>query len=90
MKKAKLPLRVMIGIPVHNRRGYVRFTALALCELTLVRPENIYVFDDNQHAVPLEGAVCRVWAVWAAVLATQRCLSLLFSITIFDDQQKQT
>lgn len=42
---SKLP-KIMIGIPVHNRRGYVRFSSKVLTQYNHVDPNDIFVFDD--------------------------------------------
>ncbi len=45
---AKTPTlqRIMIGIPVYNRRGYVRFSSKVLTQYNKVDPNDIFVFDD--------------------------------------------
>jgi len=39
-------LKIMIGIPVHNRMGYVRFSSRVLTQYNHVDPKDIFVFDD--------------------------------------------
>ena len=38
--------KIMIGIPVYNRQGYVRFSSRVLIQYNEVDPKDIFVFDD--------------------------------------------
>lgn len=38
--------KIMIGIPVHNRMGYVRFSSRVLTQYNHIDPNDIFVFDD--------------------------------------------
>ena len=42
---SKLP-KIMIGIPVHDRQGYVSFSSKVLARYNHVDPNDIFVFDD--------------------------------------------